>query len=233
MAIALHGSSPALVTDEVTGDVTTGAFSPPEQSLLVAMAAAPDDGGSGLSVSGGGLTWTRRIQRSTGFPGYAEIWTAPCAAGASGIAITLTSVGAFGVAFSAALKVDVYTGADLLAPVGATGQGSTTTNNATINAYTSTVAESRGVCAAHETGSLGLPSSTDQAFPFALEWMDGLVARKASNTAALGTVQFNLDAAGTGAADWQWAALEILPAITFIAPPPRVIGQAVNRASTY
>ncbi|MCK2214298.1 hypothetical protein MF672_010915 [Actinomadura sp. ATCC 31491] len=232
MAIALHASSPALVTDEVDGTTPTAAFSPPAQSLLVAMAAAADEDGS-LTISGGSLTWTRRAQRDIGGTFALEIWTAPCAAGATGITTTLTNNGFLG-SFAAALKVDVFTGADLTTPTGATGQNLTSTNASNVNAYTATAIGSRGVAVAVELNSLGLPSSTDDESAFDLAQLDGMMIRKAANSASLATVTFNLDAAGSSTASWEWLAVEIMPgAEALVAGRGRMLGQAVNRAAFY
>lgn len=232
MAIALSGTSPALATDEVDGTLPTASFSPPAQSLLVASAAATDSNGA-LSVSGGSLTWTRRVQRNVFDTFMVEMWTAPCPAGASNITTTLTSDGFEGT-FAAALKVDVWTGADLTTPTGATGQGASTTNNVTVNGFTATVIGSRGVAAAIDTNLLGLPSSTDDETAFDLGFLDGMFVRKSANTASLTNVQFNLDAFGTGTPAWEWVALEILPgADAFVAGRGVMLGQAVPRAAFY
>ncbi|GAA3441071.1 hypothetical protein Pve01_66960 [Planomonospora venezuelensis] len=131
--------------------------------------------------------------------------------------VTLTTTGSGN---AIALKVDAVTGQHASSYVGATNTGTTTTNNATINAYTSTAAASRGFCAAIDMSSAGAVTSTDDEsawtgtvsgfFPVA-----GMAIRKAANTATSGTgVTFNLDAAGSSAAEWYWAALEIKPAST-------------------
>ncbi|WP_101788640.1 phage distal tail protein [Nonomuraea indica] len=209
MAIAIHGSSPALIS-QADASVTTAAFSPPADSVLVAMVLAYS-GSAQPAVSGGGLTWTRRVrQNSTGSATYAEIWTAPCPAGATNITVTATGND---VNFpSTALKVDVVTGASLAAPAGNSGTGTSTTNVINPTGYTSSQAGSRGFIAA-TSGDGAAPSSTDDEVAFVdSNGHAGLMARKAANTASAGTaVTFNLDASGTGSADWRWAALEIRP----------------------
>ncbi|MFC3986428.1 phage distal tail protein [Streptosporangium jomthongense] len=201
MAVGI-ATSPALVQRWTSGTLTTAAFSPAAGTLLVACVAAFN---AAPTVSGGGLTWTRRVQRI--YSGaYHEIWTAPCAAGASGITVSVT-----GSWSGAALKVYVVTGASLATPVGATGNNSTAVNNSNVAAYTSTGAGSRGFLVAVEY-TTGSPTSTDDFTAFGDSshfW--GLVAAKAANTPTAGTsVTFNLDAAGSGTADWQWAAIEVL-----------------------
>ncbi|MFC3980161.1 phage distal tail protein [Streptosporangium jomthongense] len=196
-------TSPALVQRWTTGTLTTAAFNAAAQTVLVACVAAFN--AAPTVTSGGGLTWTRRVQRV--YSGaYHEIWTAPCAAGASGITASVT-----GSWSGAALKVYVVTGASLATPVGATGNNSTAVNNSNVAAYTSTGAGSRGFLVAVEY-TTGSPTSTDDFTAFGDSshfW--GLVAAKAANTPTAGTsVTFNLDAAGSGTADWQWAAIEVL-----------------------
>lgn len=208
MAIAI-ATSPAAVTNN--GNATTASFSPGANTLLVAMVAASADNAA-PTVSGGGLTWTRRVQRHPDAFAYVEIWTAPCAAGASNITVTGTVDSSFPFC---ALKVDVVTGASLSTPAGNTGNNTTTTNNATVNGYTSSQAGSRGWCVALDYGQNTAPTSTDDE----TSWggggvgMAGMSIRKAANTATSGeTVTFNLDSAAAGAVDWHWAALEIKPA---------------------
>ncbi len=230
MPITIH-TSPAVVTDD-TSPVTTASFTSVSGGLLVAMVAGSSD--DPPSVSGGGLTWTRRIQQAPGSARYAEIWTAPVVTGASmTVAATLTgSFSALGV------KVDVISGQHSTSPIGATGGGTTTTNNATVNGYTSTADGSRGWCAAFEFEGLGLPTSSDTGFPWSIEIggfveIDGVAIRKAADTASSSTnVTFNMDAGGTGTADWTWAALEIVPAVvsrqsTFVSRA------AVHRAASW
>ncbi|MBG0830505.1 hypothetical protein HS041_22345 [Planomonospora sp. ID67723] len=214
MAIEI-GTSPALATGTTT-TVTTAAFSPPASSLLVAAVGAVS--GTVPVVSGGGLTWTRRIQQSDSGGGYAEIWTAPCPSGGSGITASVALTSAEGFGQLGALKVDVVTGAHATSPIGQSGSGNTATNNATVTGYTSSAAGSRGWCSAIEATGPGTPSSTDDEFAWLLTLggffnYSGMAVRKASSTPAAGSsVTFNLDAAGTGGISWWWAALEILPA---------------------
>lgn len=180
---------------------TTASFTAPAGSLLVA-SVTPNSTGT-MSNTGTALTWTLR---STS--GGSRIFTAPNPTLQS--SITATTTGA-----NIALKIWVVTGADLSSPVGATNSGSTTTNNATVAVYTSTVNNSRGFCAAGELNGLGPgATSTDT---FAVTYLGSAVAgmslNKAANTTPSATaVTFNMDGNGTSAADWNWAAVEILPA---------------------
>lgn len=223
MAITI-GTSPTLVTASFgASTVATGSFSPPVGSLLVAAVATVNGEVTGLS--GGSLTWTRRVQSISTF--YVEMWTAPAPSGGSGIT---ASAGLDGIT-AAALKVWVLTGQHA-SPIGTTGTGATTTNNAAVNAYTSTGSASRGFIVAVDGGTGGTPSSTDDEEAFGTSFF-GLAATKAANSGASGsTIQFNLDASGTGAADWEWAALEILAAPDIPRPARSVtLNQAVHRST--
>lgn len=202
MPIAI-ASSPTGATG--TSSIVSGTFSPPAGSLLVVLtgtASTPT-----VSNSGTARTWTQRVVHGT--YGGIRIYTAPNPTALS--SITVTVAGASGGA-----KVFVVTGQHPTNPIGTTGTGSTTTNNATVNAYTSTAAGSRGFLVAVDWNGvyLAAPTSTDDEYAWALgDATAGLAATKAANTGTAGAaVQFNLDAAGTSAADWHWVALEILAA---------------------
>lgn len=222
-------TSPALVTGTGT-TVTTASFTPPSSSLLVAtvVAASGDD----PVVSGGSLTWTRRVRNAVG---GCDLWTAPVVTGASmtvSVAITDTGLGQAG-----ALKVDVVTGHNTANPIGNTGTGNEAVNNATVTGYTSS-GESRGFCAAQDSGAGGTPSSTDVASAFHVTsgpfiTLDGMAVRKAADTSSAGlAVTFNLDAAGSSA-DWDWAALEIVALPAVIRPRIVIPTGAVHRASSW
>src|SRR5688572_27167093 len=76
--------------------VASAAFTPPDNSLLVAVVGCIfNDSLATTTVSGGGLTWTQRVASSAaGDGGYnwrVEIWTAPVATGAS---MTVTNANA-------------------------------------------------------------------------------------------------------------------------------------------
>lgn len=202
MAIDIHVSSPAGVNRAFIGSgaLTTATFSPPAGSLLVAVVSAED--AVTLANSGTARTWTKRVG---GALAGTSIWTAPNPTALTNITVTATTAGG-------GLKVYVVTGQHTTSPIGTTGTGDTTVNNATVTGYTSTAAGSRGFCAAIEVNNRGLPASTDDEYAYNQD-LDGLCIVKAANTGTTSTaVTFNLDAAGSSVADWVWAALEILPA---------------------
>jgi hypothetical protein len=212
MPITIH-TSPAVVSGEQP-TITTASFTSVSNGMLIAMVMATSD--SAPTVSGGGLTWTRQVQNVSSQE-YAEIWTAPVAAGAS-MTVSATIGGSLN---ALGLKVDVISGQHPSSPIGTNGTGATTTNNATVTGYVSTANASRGWCAAREGEAAGSPTSTDTGFGWTytvsgLVPYAGIALRKAADTTNSGTtVTFNMDAAGESAANWRWAALEVIPA-----PPP-------------
>lgn len=224
MALTI-GTSPAVATVFGGASATTASFTSPAGGLLVAGLATLDVAASGLS--GGGLTWTRRVQRTTS--GWVEIWTAPSPT-AQSMTVTATLAGTG----SAALKLWPVSGQHL-SPIGTTGTGSTTTNNATITGYTSTGDGSRGFVVALDAALGDTPSSTDTAVAGIIGgFMPYLMATKAANSGPSGsTVQFNLDAGGTDPAGWQWVAFEVLAAPEQTRGRPLWAGQAVNRAANF
>lgn len=221
MAIAFDASSPAVVAGIGT-TLTTASFDPPGSALLVATVMGGNN--PAMSNNGSPLTWTSRIENTT------EIFTAQLVTGRTGMTVTVTSDDSV----SWGMKLDVLTGADLTTPVGATGSGSSTTNNVTVNGYVSTIADSRGICGARDGNGLGLPSSTDDEAAWTSVF-SGMRVAKAANTGTAGTtVTFNLDAAGSSTPSWTWAAVEILP-LAITVPQIRVVQPlaAVHRASRW
>lgn len=112
------------------GAFTTNAFTPPDNSLLVVMVQAIENGGvdpllADLTISGGGLTFANQVQVSEDldFSDAVRIYTAPVVAGAS---MTLTmdcgtrSIGEY------AVSVEACTGHHPSSPVGATATGHAT-----------------------------------------------------------------------------------------------------------
>lgn len=230
MPITIH-TSPAVVSDEPTS-ITTASFTSVSGGMLVAMLQVTS--GTAPTVSGGGLTWTRQVRNNLGQI-YADIWTAPVTTGAS-MTVTATLSGDLN---AGGLKVDVISGQHPSFPIGATGTGTTSANNATVSGYESTADGSRGFCSATELNGLGTPTSSDTGFGWSLTAgglfpYAGLAVRKAADTANSGTtVTFNLDASGGSAADWRWAALEIVAAPPGRPPSVRMPPTALHRAANW
>lgn len=205
MPVAIDASSPAVVSSIGTS-LTTASFNPPDSSLLVATVMGGNN--PSMSNNGAAITWTSRVASIE-----VEIFTAPLPTGRTGMTVTVTS----GSSVSWGFKLDVVTGANLSSPVGATGTGDSSTNNLTATGYASTVAASRGISGAFDENGLGLPSTTDDGAAWSNVFA-GIRVAKAANTAVAGTsVTFNFDAAGSSSAGWDWAAVEIVPALD----PPR------------
>lgn len=223
MAIAHDASSPIRFTGTPANnvDITSASFTAPNNSLLVVNVSADTNGSSEnitISVSdSGGLTWANQVERDPGDAGaeagHASIWTAEQPTSASRT-VSVRRTAGNGSTNRISVKVDVWTGTDIGGdPIGTTGEGSSTTNNITPNAYTSTVNNSRGVGCATDWNQLGTPTSTDTEDGADYSGAISVISLyKAADTATSGsTVTMNFDAGGAGAAAWNWVALEILP----------------------
>jgi hypothetical protein len=224
MAIAIDASSPIRFTGTPANnvDITSASFTPPANSVLVVCVSADTNGNSDnitISVSGGSLTWTNRVEHDPGdagaMAGHASIWTpadgSTVAASAQTVSVRRTA--GHGSTGRISVKIYVVTGADTADPTGATGEGHSTTNNITPNAYTSTVNNSRGFGCATDWNQLGTPTSSDTEDGADYSGAISVVSlHKAADTATSGsTVTMNFDAGGTGNAEWNWVALEIKP----------------------
>lgn len=231
MPIAIDSSSPAVVSGATPR--TTASFTAPADSLLVALVSS-NSGTVTHTVTTSGLTWTSRVKRDIGDSGAnasaVEIFTALALTSAARTVQLSSSSGGDYVA----LKVFVVTGADLDNPVGAVGEGSSSTANLTVNAYTSTAPRSRAVGIAADEEGDGSVTSSDVGFGWSsLFSAAGIAVYKASDTANAGTtVTLNFNGSG-GSRGWNWAAMEILAAP--ILPRPSVLRPtgAVHRAANW
>lgn len=200
MALAIDATTPDLVQADNT--CTTASFTAPANSLLVALCSCYTGSGATNTVSNSGtaLTWTQRVNHQAGedagaYDDTVKIFTAPAVSSVART-VTLTTSGS---GFTA-LQVLVFTGADLTTPVGATGEGHSTTANLTPNVYTSTVANSRCVGIAADASSFNGSTTTDVGFTFGnfFPQSSGIAVYKAADTATpSSTVTLNFD--GTGA----------------------------------
>ncbi|MFB4294786.1 hypothetical protein ACBI99_44655 [Nonomuraea sp. ATR24] len=209
MAIDIDASSPALATQQ-SDTVTTASFTRPAGAVLVATVMGLSD--TAFTVSGGGLTWTRRAQIVDNIVQRVEIWTAPVT-GSGSMTVTANASGEWE---TMAIKVDAATGQHPTAYIGQTNTGTATTNPINVTGYVSSDDGSRGFFGAIDGNGLGNPTvqDGDTGFPWNITSFgtSGIAIRKATNTPTAGTnVTFSADAPGTGGADWAWAALEILP----------------------
>lgn len=212
MPIQIHGSSPSLVSAYGTS-VTTGSFTPPSGSLLVACVMSKNDASVDLSNNGAALSWNLRVQ-GIHTNGCSAIYTAPA------IAQTMSVTGLMNFfpgepSQPVAVKIYVLTGADVSDPVGATNNTTSTgVENWSFPAYTSTSPDSWGFCAAVDDYQTGNPSSTDVAEAFNQSggnYLSGMAIRKAAATLAAGTpVAFDIRTGGVATSTrWGVCAVEI------------------------
>lgn len=226
MAIAID-TSPALVSG-ATSTQTTATFSPGADRLLVACIAFQNTSssfGSGtpatITVSNtvSALTWTLRVRRdwqdSSGENGIVAVYTA-ATTGTGSITNTTVSAVSGQASDRGALKVYVVSGANTSSPIGAVGEGSSTSKNITPNAYVSTINNSRGFGIAEDWGADGAPTSSDTGTSFHIaSQISGIAVNKTADTATSGsTVTMNFNGA-TGTSDWQWnwVAVEVKPSL--------------------
>lgn len=216
--------------------MTSSAFTPANGSLLV-LCINWDEGDTSnqvvWTISGGSLTWTTQVERNGNDAGAtaggAAIITAPVGTGAS-MQVTVTrNTGGGTSSRQMSAKVYVVSGEHATTPIGANGEGSSTTNNLSPTLFTATGAGRAFYCGT-DWNQRGLPVSTDTEdggdYTGA---MSCISAYKASDHTS-GAISGNLDAGGTSAADWNWVALEILadggaPAATSFHP------EVLSRAS--
>jgi len=215
--ITVDASSPARVTS--SGQVaTTAGFNPPSNSLLVAVVNADSNtsnvnGITTITNNGTPLTWSPIVERedadSNAGPGYVSAYYAVLPTERTDMTVTGTISGSSLANIS--MKVYVVTGANLSSPIGASIEGSSTANNLTTVAYTSTAPNSLGFAAGTDWSANGVPTSLDIENGFhSAGFISGLSAYKSSVTSPSGSpVSLNLDAGGTGAAQWNWISFEI------------------------
>jgi hypothetical protein len=123
-----------------TGPFSTGSLTPANDSLLVAAVMCgtndPASGDADWVTTGGGWTWTKRVNRTITFStdGFIQqLWTAPVGTGAS---MTVTSTHTGHTCYAFGIAVYAYTGYDTSTPVGGTASGdnTSTTNSLTLSA---------------------------------------------------------------------------------------------------
>lgn len=221
------------------GSVTSGSFTPANDSLLVLCVEGDTALNTALTVtvSGGSLTWTLRARADeatvpAGNGGHASIWTAPVTTGAS-MTITVTKTGV-GSTSRLSAKVYIVTGQHA-SPIGGSWVSTSTTNNYTPTATTMTGA-GRLFGSACDWNALGLPTSTDTADAAHYTGaISVLSAHKSADHTSGSSQSINYDGFGTSAAEWNECRLEILAAASasFIPRLPYQVQQAVRRAAYY
>ena len=220
-AIAVDASSPARVTDDdgtySSNSVTTASFDPPA-SVLVATyigdtAALAGSVTMAMSNNGGALTWTAINMRDAsdgGTEGYAGAHYAVLSSSRSGMTVTCDpSPDGTDQIRSVSCKVYVITGADTADVAGSISEGSSGTNNLTTTGFT---AETLGLIfgVGNDWNALGSPTSSDLTYD---SYHNGAFGSGTSGyktiTTTGGTTTTNLDAGGSGTADWNWVNFEI------------------------
>lgn len=197
-------------------DITSAAFTPANGSIIEVCIDADQQGSNtgalNFTVSGGSLTWTERQHRdhsNTVNCGVVSIFTAPVVTGASmTISVRRTTTNGGGNRISC--KAYVITGQDA-SPIGAGTTGTSTTNSISPTVAVNGAGRMTGV--GTEWQQLGSPTSSDTEaaadYPGEISVMS---AYKAADHASGGSQGINFDAAGAGAAAWNYALLEILAA---------------------
>lgn len=222
MAVAVDATSPARFagTPADNVDITSGAFTPPDSTLLVACVNTDTDISTNITVSVSdslGGSWTQQIEadegtEAAGGGGHSSSWTRLVTTGASmTVSVRRTTTG--GGDNRVSCKVYVATGVDVggtaVDTTGAANRGTSTTNNLTTDSVTP---GATGLVFANGTdwNVLGIPTSSDLDGEDSPGTEDGatyasvsVVSGFKACTSGVG-VTANLDAAGAAAADWQW-----------------------------
>src|SRR5216684_561564 len=147
MALARTNVGTTVKAPGAATSVTTAAFTPADNSLVVVVATLQSSNNSLLpSISGGGLTWTKQLQAGPdpqNFGHFTILWTAPVTTGAS-MTVTVGNMPSDGTA-EGVVHVFTYTGYNTSTPVGATITGTVNTNSSafsmTLNAAPATTSE--------------------------------------------------------------------------------------------
>ena len=231
------GSGPLTVKSTVfadgTGAVSAGPFATAAGDLVMAFATAagPATGGQTLTITGGGLNWTR-IARANAMPGLADIWRASSATALSSVSVTSTpSVSTY----TQSLTIVVFSGAagaGASAIAGATGAPAVSVTATSAGSVVYGVANdwdgatARTLGASQAMAHQWLSTATGDTY-----WVQSTTTR----TAAAGSiVQLNDTAPTTDR--YNFAAVEIVPAaasattptITWPAPSAIVYGTALS-----
>ena len=246
MAISRDASSPVSFAltppgnDDPTG--TSASFTPPLDSVITVCIGCDTAAGTTptVTISNTGFTvdtWTTHVERgdAEGTAGYDAIASALVTASAAGtVTVTVNNIGVGGSAQRGQAFVDVWTGADTTAAGGKLGdatpnEGSSTTNNITPTAADAITADSRIIGMATDWNALGAGSSTDEETTFHISGtISGMRVYKASDSSSGTSPTLNFDAAGTGAADWNWVAIALKAA----AGGPTINSGAASLVST-
>lgn len=169
------------------GDAVSGSFTPANGSLLVAVAGitpnsdGTNDSANDATISGGGLTWTRRVATAShatsdgGFWRGISIWTALVGTGAS-MAVTIGNVPAF-----ADVAVYEVTGHDAADPVVQTASRANTYGSTSSGAGSFNLGAASDANGAVIAGMMAEDYGSDTITP-GTSWVEGRESRPGSNS---------------------------------------------------
>lgn len=218
MALALDASTPAQAVTTGTAPAltaTTASFTAPNNSVLIASAyaAGPNAAAtqSWVVSDTGSLTWTLINSRDVSegnSGGVTHYWAKTTSAASRTVSVQATS--SLGDTWDVVLDLRVWTGANLADPIGAIGEGSSTSNEITPSAFTSEAASSILIAAVQDWNALGVPSSSDlTASTYDRAGIySGLSGYKLLGAA--GAQTFNYNSFGAGSPLLNWCAFELL-----------------------
>jgi hypothetical protein len=215
--------------------ITTTSFTPSNGEVVIVKVATSDSTMSMGTPTGGSQTYTSRVaSTSGGFRPWVGIYTAVISGSPGSMTISSTPTGSC----RHAMLVERWTSAQLAAtPVTNSAQGATGAASSTL---TTTAANSVLSWVAADAQSLDpstrayLNSATDEGVDDAHVSADGVIYFGRQAVASAGSTSYGLSAP-SGMQFWI-AGIEVLDnsgGSSFVAPPPLVIGQAVNRSYTY
>lgn len=228
MALALDGSTPAQASG-TAGSATTAGFTAPSGAILVATVAANNDtAGANVTIAmsdTGSLSWSAGPERDQGDggaqDGHASIWYATTASAVSRT-VTASASASVGAVQDVVLNVFVLTGQDTTDPIGASGEGSSTTNDITPTIFTSEAANSWAVVVGSDWSAQGAPTSSDLTETSYDRTATYSATAGYKSLGAAGSQSANLNGGGAGATTWNWAAIEIKEQVT-----PKVVAWIV------
>ncbi|HEX2551640.1 MAG TPA: hypothetical protein VHK64_08605 [Nocardioidaceae bacterium] len=215
--------------------ITTSSFTPSNGEILVVKLATADTGTPLGAPTGGGQTYTSRVSVAPGgFAGFCAIYTAVVSGSPGSMTISSTPTGVV----RHSMVVERWTSAQLAAtPV--TGSANNFTGSAQASLTTSAANSVvsfviSDVQSVNPSTRAYLNSATEDGLDDAHVSADGVAYYAWQSNASAGSTTFGLSAP-TGQ-QYVIAGIEILDASggpAFIASPPLVVGQAVNRSNTY
>lgn len=227
MSLAIDASTPIRWTGTPADDVniTSPSFTAPSGAILVltveADSTTANQAGADLTITvgdSGGLTWTQRVEADKGTVagwdgvgegGGAYIFTATTVS-ATARTVTVQRSNGNGGTNRISCKLYAVTGQNTTDPIGASGTGSTTTNDSALAVLTTEQANSLVFLCLTDWSQSGSPSSSDGTedsadYSGAISVMSAYEAQGAA-----GAVTMNANHGGTGNVVTIWAALEII-----------------------